>query len=212
MRSPRRRASSDLGVELDHVLIAVDDLEAAAADLLAGNGLASAEGGRHAGWGTANRIVPLGDAYLELIAVVDAEEAARSAFGRWVGSSRGPFAWAVRTDDVDAFAERHGLEVGAGSRARPDGSTLRWRLTGLESAAAEPLLPFVIEWAPDTELPGRARALAVELAEVRLEGEAARLDTWLGAHALPVTVRPGPPAVAAVVLRRDSETLVLGRS
>jgi hypothetical protein len=38
-------------------------------------GLASIEGGRHPGWGTANRIIPLGDAYIELVTVVDDEEA-----------------------------------------------------------------------------------------------------------------------------------------
>ena len=61
------------------------DLAAAAEEIEARHGLASIEGGRHPGWGTANRIVPLGEAYLELVAVVDEAEAAQSPFGRWVG-------------------------------------------------------------------------------------------------------------------------------
>ena len=73
-------------MELDHVLIAVADLEAAGGEIEDSHGLASIEGGRHPSWGTANRIVPLGDSYLELIAVVDAAKAAESAFGRWVAS------------------------------------------------------------------------------------------------------------------------------
>ena len=48
------------GMELDHVLIAVTDLEAAAREFEARHGLSSVEGGRHRDWGTANRIVPLG--------------------------------------------------------------------------------------------------------------------------------------------------------
>ena len=74
-------------------------------------GLASSAGGRHPGWGTANRIVPLGETYLELVTVVDEAEAAQSAFGRWVAASRpgAPFGWAVRTDDLDAVAARLGL-------------------------------------------------------------------------------------------------------
>ena len=51
--------------------------------------------------------MPLGDTYLELIAVVDEAEAAASAFARWVLEAEGgfqPLGWAVRTDDLDAVA------------------------------------------------------------------------------------------------------------
>jgi hypothetical protein len=73
-------------MQLDHVLLAVTDLAAAGRELQARYGLASVKGGRHPDWGTANRIVPLGDSYLELIAVVDQAAAADSSFGRWVAS------------------------------------------------------------------------------------------------------------------------------
>ena len=68
----------------DHVILAVDDLDAAAGALEEREGLASVAGGRHPGWGTSNRIVPLGESYLELVTVVDAEEANGSGFGRAV--------------------------------------------------------------------------------------------------------------------------------
>jgi Glyoxalase-like domain len=58
-------------LELDHVLIAVANLNGAARDLESRHGLASVEGGRHAGWGTATRIVPLGETYLEVIWALD---------------------------------------------------------------------------------------------------------------------------------------------
>src|SRR3954453_3346382 len=75
----RRRCLGRLRiVQLDHALIAVHDLVPAARELQARHGLASLEGGRHPGWGTANRIVPLGETYLELVAIVDEDEAARS--------------------------------------------------------------------------------------------------------------------------------------
>src|SRR5438132_3854521 len=77
--------STRLGsLDLDHVLIAVADLASAGREIETRHGLASVEGGRHPGWGTANRIVPLGEAYLELIAVSDEAEAAQSPFGSWV--------------------------------------------------------------------------------------------------------------------------------
>ena len=195
-------------MDLDHVLLAVTDLEAAARELQARHGLASIEGGRHPGWGTANRIVPLGEAYLELVAVVDEAEAAQSPFGSWVAAARAtaprPFGWAVRTGAIGPVARRLGLTVAEGSRAAPDGRHLRWRLAGVKQAAAEPSLPFFIEWGPGTRLPGRAKAGhaagPVRIARLELDGDADRIATWLGAHRLPISVRPGAPAVARVVL------------
>jgi 2-dehydropantoate 2-reductase len=106
--------------ELDHVLVAVSDLTAAAEEIEGRHGLPSIEGGRHRGWGTANRIVPLGDAYLELVAVVDETAAAKSTFGRWVLAAHPtllrPLGWAVRTRDLDEVARRLGLRPEHGSR------------------------------------------------------------------------------------------------
>ena len=137
-------------MEIDHVLFAVDDLPVAAQAMEARHGLSSIEGGRHPGWGTANRIVPLGDTYLELVTVVDQTEAAQSRFGSWVASATGtlagPFAWAVRTHRLEDVAHRLGLTVSAGSRVDRSGRPLRWRLAGVEHAAQESALPFFIEW------------------------------------------------------------------
>ena len=181
-------------MELDHVLVAVPDLAAGVGAIEARLGLTSVAGGRHPGWGTANRIVPLGPAYLELVAVVDAGEAAAHSFGRWLAAAQppgGPFGWAVRTQDLDRVADRLGLPVRDGSRATAGGRVLRWRTAGLEQAAAEPFLPFFIEWATGTPLPGRAAAThpngPFELTELALVGDADRLAAWLGGQALPVT-------------------------
>jgi len=172
-------------------LIAAADLESAAP------GLESVEGGRHPGWGTANRIIPLGDTYIELVTVVDEAEAANSVFGRWVaGAPDGPLGWAVRTDRLDEVADRLGLTVTDGSRIGRDGRRIQWRLAGVERAAAEPCLPFFIQWAPGTTLPGHGHDGWIDGLE--LVGDDARLHDWLGDHHLPITVRAGPPAVAAI--------------
>lgn len=186
----------------------MSDLAAGAREIEARHGLVSVEGGRHPGWGTANMIVPLGEAYLELVAVVDESEAAQSTFGRWVAgvprSVAQPLGWAVRTQQLDEVAERLGLTVDAGSRVRSDGRLVHWRLAGIEEAAAEPSLPFFIEWAPGASLPGSARAPhragPVRIAGLQLTGDADRLIAWLGRHRLPITVSPGPPAVACIEL------------
>jgi glyoxalase-like protein len=206
-------------MELDHVLIAVEDLAAAGRELEARHGLASIEGGRHPGWGTANRIVPLGDSYLELVAVVDASRAAASAFGRWVASAvfspAASVGWAARTSDLDAVARRLKLPIGFGSRAMPGGDQLRWRTVGIDQAAAEPSLPFFIEWAPGTELPGQAavqhRVGIAKISSLVIEADPARLADWLGHHQLPIEVRPGKPAVSTIYLSSDAGEIVIGR-
>jgi hypothetical protein len=203
-------------LQLDHVLIAVADLAAATARFEAEHGLASVEGGRHPGWGTANRIVPLGDAYLELIAVVDEDEAAASEFGRWVargaaGAGR-LLGWAVRPEDLDAVVRRLDLVAHRGARAGADGSLVRWRSAGLEAAAAEPSLPFFLEWAPGTSFPGRSAApQPASIARLALRGDPERLSSWLGPHTLPVTIDPGPPAITGLVLAGPRGCTVIGR-
>ena len=146
-------------VIFDHVLVAVQNLDIAAADFRDRYGLESAEGGRHTGFGTANRIIPLGDAYIELIAVADEAEAEGSPLGRWVsdlcsGGDR-PAAVCLRTDDVGSTAETIGSPAIAMQRVRPDGMVLSWRLCGLEATLADPALPFFIQWDVDpANLPG----------------------------------------------------------
>jgi hypothetical protein len=94
--------------------------------------------------------------------------------------------------------------VATGSRAAPGGELLRWRSAGIEQAAAEPTLPFFIEWGQGTPFPGNIRAAhragSVEIVKLVLDGDAARLAAWLGEHRLPIVVRAGRPAVAGIVL------------
>ncbi len=193
-------------MELDHVLIAVSDLTTAVSEFEARYGLTSIEGGRHPGWGTANRIVPLGDTYLELVAVVDADEAAERPFGRWVGRAAVPGAgrlmgWAVRTDDLDATARRLDLVVEAGSRIRADGRELRWRTGGVEAAVAEPFLPFFIEWGSGIVLPGQSAPMQPgSVMTLYLRGDPKRLAEWIGPHTLPIEIHSGSAAITSLVL------------
>jgi Glyoxalase-like domain len=188
-------------MELDHVLVAVDDLDAAARQVEEGYGLESVEGGRHQGLGTANRIVPLGETYLELVAVVDDAEAAGSGFGRWVAGGDVPrlLGWCVRTD-LDGVAHRLGLTIADGARARPDGAVVRWRMAGLERSADEPSLPFFIEWGAGTPYPGEALAQSATIDELRLQGDPDRIAQWVSGANLPLSITEGDPALLAVVL------------
>jgi hypothetical protein len=184
-------------MRIDHVIYATQDLDAAAARLEAEHGLVAAGGGRHAGIGTENRIVPLGGGYLELIAVVDRAEAERSALGvalanRILVRREGLMAWVVGVEDVVAEAERTGADV---STIERDG--LRAQLAGVATAMAEPALPFFIRRDPGIADPGEGSD-AGGIAWVEVSGDAARLRAWLGGGELPVRVTEGEPAVLAV--------------
>ena len=200
-------------MELDHVLIACTDLEAAAREFEARVGLSSVEGGRHRDWGTANRIVPLGSSYLELVAVVDQGVAAGSSFGRWVGDGATEagrlIGWAVRTSGLDEIAGRLGLTVRSGSRVTPSGEELRWRSAGIDEAIAEPCLPFFIEWGEGVRLPGAENPQPATISRLVLEGSPDRLAGWLGEHSLPIRVHDGPAEVAAVVLSTAAGEIIL---
>src|ERR1700694_5688403 len=126
---------------IDHVLLAVRNLDAAAAWIRERHGLTALPGGRPPGVGTANMIVPLGDDYLELIAVVDPAEAATSPFRERLAVAPETGAviatWAVRVTDIDALRQRFddaGVATEGplpGSRLRPDGALLEWRAPGI---------------------------------------------------------------------------------
>jgi len=187
---------------IDHLIVTVADLDTAARRLQQRYGLASRSGGRHPGHGTGNRIIPLGADYLELMAVVDAAEAAASPLGRWVAARTrhgdAPAALCLRTDDISGVAARLGEPPQAMSRLRPDGRRLSWRLAGLEAALSREAMPFFIQWdvAPD-EHPGREPAshtvhpAGIAWVEVGVRPEA--LDARLGPNDLDLRPVPGSP-------------------
>ena len=199
-------------LEIDHLVLGVDDLDAAADVLLDRHGLVALPGGRHPAWGTANRVVPLGPTYLELVTVVDPVVAAGSAFGSWVAdmaAARSGWGWAVRTHAMRTTAARLGLEIVPGSRVAPDGTRLRWRLAGVPTVGSDRTLPFFISWDEGTPLPGSVRAdhrvSGVRLAALTVETDPDRLARWLGAsaqpaHALPVDAQPADVLSSGVAL------------
>ena len=200
-------------MRIDHVVLATSVLPPDVPRLAPEHGLEATAGGRHPGWGTANWIVPLGDAYLELVAVVDEREARGSSFGRWAlkapeGSVIG---WAVRPDDLDATAERLGLSVAEGSRTKPSGERVEWRMAGVEEAVERPWLPFFIEWRDVAAFPGATADPPATIVRLELECGTAELSAWLGPHALALDTRPGDAGVTAVVLDGPHGRVTLGR-
>ena len=176
------------------MIYAASDLDAAAARIERQLGLTARGGGRHEGLGTHNRIVALGGGYLELLAVADPEQAARSDFGRGLlarlaRGGDGLLAWSVAVGDVEPVASRLGTQITSIRRAG-----LSARLTGLAEAMQEPFLPFFISRDPGVPDPG-ASGDAGGITWIEVGGDAGRLERWLDFTPMPVRVVDGPPAL-----------------
>lgn len=206
-------------MRLDHVIYASADPALAAERFLEEYGLGSVPGGRHPGWGTYNRIIPLGRGYVELIGIADEDEAQTDPLGTavlerllegdgWVG-------WCVEPRDGIAFedlAVAGHLDVEHGSRERSDGSILRWSVAG--RAAASDGLPFLIAWDDPTDHPGLAPADhavgAPALAGVTVAADPTALRTRLGGTLPPgVEVVTGPRGVRSVAITTTSGDLAI---
>ena len=205
-------------LSIDHVIFVVEDLDHASAELFDGYGLASLAGGRHAGHGTGNRIVPLGSAYLELMAVLDPVEAADSPMGRWAAATERPglvpAAVCLRTEDAEREAIRLGLAAVPMTRTRPDGRVLSWRMVGADEMFGPDRLPFFIQWDLEpAEHPGRMdvphQIDPLGIATVAVTGSVALIEDRLGEHALPISVKAGRPGVASVVVATTDGEITL---
>lgn len=202
-------------MRLDHLILACADVDATATRLLADHGLGSVVGGEHPAWGTRNRLVPAGPAYVELMGVGDRTVAETTPLGRRVlETTADGDAWlgfAVEPDDLDATAARLGLAVTAGSRTRPDGSTISWRSAGMEEMVARDV-PFFLAWDgvrgadvhPDEGGPA-------EVVKVEVGGDVEALRTWLGDDVPGLRLVGGEPGVRRVELATPRGPLVLSR-
>jgi hypothetical protein len=158
---------------IDHLVVAVSDPDGGAAELENRLGLRATGDGRHDGLGTFNRLVWLGDSYLELVGVFDVELARRSWLGRPTVAALerggGLITFALASDalarDVAALRSSGSslAEPVPGERLRADGRTVRWQLS-LPGQLGPNHPPFLIEhdsigdeWTPE-ERAARARA------------------------------------------------------
>jgi catechol 2,3-dioxygenase-like lactoylglutathione lyase family enzyme len=132
---------------IDHLVIAVPDLERAVADYEA-LGFRVVPGGRHTGIGTYNALIAFADtAYLELIGFYEP----RPDHRWWAPLQRGGglVDFCLQTDDLagDAAAlRRAGVDMSEPERRdrkRPDGFEVRW-VFALARGAQRGVAPFVI--------------------------------------------------------------------
>ena len=142
---------------IDHLVIAVTDPDLGAARLERELGLAATGSGRHDALGTFNRLIWLGDSYLELVGVFDRALAESSWLGaptlRTIDMGGGLVTWAIATDELDhdvAALRGAGSDLGepiGGERRRADDQIVRWRLSmPRQLGPGDP--PFLIEHSP----------------------------------------------------------------
>jgi catechol 2,3-dioxygenase-like lactoylglutathione lyase family enzyme len=133
---------------IDHVILAVQDLDLAAACFQDQVGLAVGGGGTHPRAGTANRIAVLGDAYLELISAAPGA-VPRGFIGARLDGREGWVGFALQTQDIEAAAatlRARGIlfEGPAPGELAADGFSRSWRTIHLADPALRPL-PFLIQ-------------------------------------------------------------------
>ncbi len=188
---------------LDHIIVGVNDLEQAERVFSQKLGLALSGGGIHPYGGTANRVVVIGDTYVELIAVRTPQEAQGSMLAR-LAKGDGYLNFVLASDDIEAEAAamrgRGVKAIGpkAGQLRSADGRVRGWSRLDVEVAELTQHYPFVIQhdsvgeerrfrlagWTvPPTHALGVAKVLSATIAVANLEEASQRFEHLYGLQA-----------------------------
>jgi hypothetical protein len=210
---------------IDHLVILVDELDAAVARYRR-LGFTVTPGGKHPR-GTHNALVPFQDgSYLELIAFWEPDYD-QHQWHKYLATGGGLIDYALGTDDLAgeiATLRDRGVrytEPRDGARSRPDGVEVVWK-TAAPAAEAETALPFLIEDVTDRTLrvPGGEAAehangvrgidrLVVAVDD--LEAIGGRYASLVGAEPLPGASETVDQPATAVALRVGAHHVELHR-
>lgn len=172
---------------LDHVLVAVADLEAAKS-AWGRLGFKTCPRGRHIGWGTANYCLMFPHDYVELIGILDPSQFVNRLDAHLAERGEGLMAVAFATDDSAACAERlraEGIAADGPKQLKrilemPQGEALpEFELVFTPDAATPALRSFVcthltpeLVWRPEwLEHPNGAQGIAEVAVAVEMPGE-----------------------------------------
>lgn len=151
--------------QIDHVIVAISDLEVGIARFEELTGVRPVRGGKHPAAGTQNALVALGpQQYLEILAPQNDVDLPEAQDWLLELNELKPAGFAASTSDIAntmELLERQGYVTAdpiPGSRDKPDGTTLKWSTLII----SEPTIagaPFFIEWEassahPATTSPG----------------------------------------------------------
>jgi hypothetical protein len=168
--SPARSPSEGI----DHVVLAISNLDRGIEQLGELCGVLPVRGGEHGHTGTENALLSMGPgAYLEVLAPQDAAQLPPELQPLRSVANLTPVSWAVATRNADLMSQMlraHGYTVSepqAGSRETTGGGVIRWRTFQLTAPKIEGA-PFFIEWDsatahPATTSPPGCPLLSLEL-------------------------------------------------
>jgi hypothetical protein len=211
--SPRQRSAQEA---FDHILLGCADLDVGIRWIEDRTGARAKFGGNHPGRGSRNALLSLGPShYLEIIAPDPAQPNAPDERGLKNLTTPRIIQWAVSTTDI-ADTQRTANAAGIktmgpqpGSRARPDGSMLRWLTLGIVSA--DSLVPFFIQWESGTQHPSADAPALGTVASLEFETpEPDSLLRLLKSIAINANVRQDHERrIVLTVVTRSGETVKL---
>ena len=190
-------------LRLDHLAVCCTALNEGSAAVEAALGLPMVAGGKHAHMGTHNRLMRLGDLYLEVVAIDP--DAPAPPWPRWFDLDRfsGPARltnWVAACDDLDMALAR--APAGAGVATDLARGDLRWRM-GVPADGRLPYggaFPGLIQWQgvhPVTRLADSgARLLRLEVTHPDADALRVALADFPDAR---VVTGPGPLALRALI-------------
>lgn len=146
------------------------------------------DGGIHPSFGTRNFVLALAEGcYLEIVGALDHPAVDRAPFGRAVrdrsADGGGWLAWVVAVEDISPIEQRLSRPSAPGHRRRPDGVDLRWSQIGVNDVAADPQLPFFVQWHSAANEHPSAGGSSVALDRLEIAGDEQAIDDYLGTSA-----------------------------
>lgn len=180
-----RAAAQSPAAGLDHIILAINNLDSGIAEFTRLTGVAPQRGGQHPGRDTENALVSLGQgAYLEILAplaTLPNPEAVIPFRSLAIGG------WALhpgRLDQALGALKGAGFDVVGptpGSRRTAEGRLLEWRTGGARGEGLA-MAPFLIEWSPGSPHPSTTapKGCRLESLDVR-EPDPAPLRTFFAA-------------------------------
>lgn len=196
-------------VGIDHLILAIDDLQKGIESFARQTGVRPEFGGEHPGRGTANALVSLGQGrYLEILAPASSQARTDPSWGEITKhTALTPVGWALHARDLaKTVAALRGADFlvsdpQPGARQRPDGSTLHWQTAALASQQLD-LEPFFIQWGDGTAHPSTTSPRGCELVRVAITApDPANLQKLLKTVGVAVDVTQGIPGGMTFTLR-----------
>jgi Glyoxalase-like domain len=156
--------------KIDHVILAINDLDKGVAQFKSMTGIEPVYGGVHPNSFTHNALVSLsGNIYLEIIAPRADAQNVPEEFKKY--DSLTPWGWAINTKNIEVTKEKmkaYGFvssENQPGSRSKPDGTLLSWTTFVLDDQKD---FPFFIEWGKDVVHPSATSPKGCVLRELSI--------------------------------------------